>query len=196
MPFNLTVRKKEVRAQIIASNKNLSLRALLEGDGQMHSTIGKAIGHPGFWIVAIYRLSHWFSYHGLDVIGRILQLLNQFIFNCEISRRADIGPGLCIYHPLGIFIGPMVVIGRHCQVGPHVFIGSRRRYDDPDDYPVLGEGVFLGTAAQIYGGIVVGDRVHVGPGAILFQDVPDGHVIASPRSRSMESGVWKKEKFP
>lgn len=188
-------KRKEMRERIKRANKALSLDSMIRDDRKRYPSLSEALTSPGFWIVVSYRLSNWLSHHHLDFLGMILQLLNLFIFNCDISRRATIGSGCCIYHPMGIFIGPMVIMGSSCTIGPHIFIGAKKKAQDPEDYPILGNSVVLGAAAQLYGGIVVGDSVKIGPGAILFKDVPEGHLIFSPNPRAIKREVWNDERF-
>lgn len=189
------MRRKNMKARFIVFTKNLNLLSLIREDIDRYPTKGQAFISPGFWVVMSYRFTHWLSNHHMDFLGMALQLFTFLVFNCDISRRASLGPGVGLFHPMGIFIGPMVTMGTCCNIGQHVFIGANREPDDPEDYPVLGDYVILGAATQVYGGIVVGDRVRVGPGAILYKDVPDGHIILSPASRSFKRKDWDYEKL-
>lgn len=188
-------RREKMKEQLIGSNKSHSLLSLMRQDKGRYPTIGQALVCPGFWVVVSYRLAHWLYDHHLDFLGIVIQLLVFFVFNCDISRRASLGPGVGLFHPMGIFIGPMVTMGKCCNIGPNVFIGANREPDDPEDYPVLGDYVILGAATQVYGGIVVGDRVRIGPGAVLFKDVPDGYIVLSPTSRTFKRDDWDYEKL-
>jgi len=185
----------KTRQRIKAINESFGLIALIKEDINRFPSLANALSTPGFWVVMSYRLSHWLSKHYLGLLGLVIQLLCFLIFNCDISRRASLGPGIGLFHPMGIFIGPNVVMGKCCNIGPNVFIGANREPDDPADYPVLGDYVILGATSQVYGGVSVGDRVRIGPGAVIFKDIPDGYVVLSPVSRSFKRDKWDYEKL-
>jgi serine O-acetyltransferase len=91
--------------------------------------------------------------------------------HCELSSRADIGPGLLLMHRHGVTIGP-VVIGSNCVLHQNVTIGQRVAAGD-QGVPRLGDDVWIGPGATITGGITVGDGVTISAGTVLSRDVPD-----------------------
>ena len=43
--------------------------------------------------------------------------------------------------------------------------------------PVIGDNVYIGPGAKIFGGIRVGNNVRIGANCIVFQDIPDNAVV-------------------
>jgi serine O-acetyltransferase len=90
--------------------------------------------------------------------------------HCEISPRADIGPGLLLMHRHGVTIGP-VVVGSNCVLHQNVTIGQRVAAGD-QGVPRIGDDVWIGPGATITGAITVGDGVTISAGTVLSKDVP------------------------
>ncbi len=84
------------------------------------------------------------------------------------------GPGLKLPHWGTIVISPEAVVGRGCVVHPGVTLGVNH-----GRAPQLGDDVYLGPGAKIFGGLSIGDRVTVGANSVVTRDVPAGH----PRGR-------------
>lgn len=58
--------------------------------------------------------------------GRVLELLEHFIFCNSISAKAKIGAGTYFYHRgLGCVVHPKTEIGSKCTIFQHVTIGSK-----------------------------------------------------------------------
>src|SRR6185436_15223753 len=109
---------------------------------------------PGLQAAAVYRFGAWalrqptWARVALDPLYVILNLVVQACWGIEISRRAQIGPGLYIGHFGGITVSSLAVIGADCAISQQVTIG------------VGGQGGGCGAP-------VVGDHVYIGPGAKL-----------------------------
>src|SRR2546423_12783870 len=87
----------------------------------------------------------------------------------EISSAVPIGPGLYIPHPRGMVLMARR-IGANCSFIHACTLGMRETWD----FPVLGDGVFVGAGARVLGGIELGDGCAVGANAVVIKDVPAG----------------------
>jgi len=86
------------------------------------------------------------------------------------------GPGLKLPHWGTIVISPQVAAGRRCVVHPGVTLGVNH-----GRAPRLGDDVYLGPGAKVFGGLHVGDRVTVGANSVVTRDVPaDTRVVGAP----------------
>jgi serine O-acetyltransferase len=98
----------------------------------------------------------------------------------EIDVHAHIGSGLWIPHGGYIVIGP-VRIGRNCGIHQGVTLGARGSDLDGDQFrssiPTLGDRVWVGPGAVIAGGATLGDDVAVGANSLLTRDVPPRGVV-------------------
>ena len=75
----------------------------------------------------------------------------------------------------------MAVIGDDVIIRQGVTIGNRH-LDRPDDAPVIGSRVNIGSGAAILGAIKVGDDVSIGSNAVVLDDVPSGSTVVGPRA--------------
>jgi serine O-acetyltransferase len=76
-------------------------------------------------------------------------------FGIGISYKTQIGPGLYIGHQGGIVINEQVVIGKNCNLSQQVTIGVSRR-GERAGVPTMGDNVYIGPGAKIFGKIQVG----------------------------------------
>jgi len=70
-------------------------------------------------------------------------------------------------HPVGIVIVSKAQIGTNCQIYQNVTIGRR----ESDDYPIIGDNVFIGPGSIILGSITIGNNAIIAAGATVLNDV-------------------------
>lgn len=90
-----------------------------------------------------------------------------------VVPRHVFGPGLSIAHYGSIVVNGRALVGRNCRIHPGVVIGELDGLA-----PTIGDDVYLGPGAKLYGGITVGDRASVGANAVVNDDVPAGATVA------------------
>ena len=125
--------------------------------------------YPALWATAIYRASYWCHRRGIRGFPFLFQRLNMLLFGVEISCAMEIGPGLYLPHPYGSVL-MAERIGANATFTHAVTVGMR----DEWDFPVIGDGVFVGAGARVLGGISLGDGCSVGANAVVLHDVPAG----------------------
>jgi serine O-acetyltransferase len=87
----------------------------------------------------------------------------------------SIGPRLRIQHGHSTWI--MGTLGSDCLVRHNVTIGLH----PSRGAPTLGNRVEVGTGAVIFGRVLVGNDVQIGPNAVVDQDIPANSFVFSPR---------------
>jgi serine O-acetyltransferase len=125
--------------------------------------------HPAVWATMLHRLARWCVTHRVRVVPSLLQKLNHLLFGLEIAPTTPVGPGLYIAHPSGTVIVASR-IGANATFIHACTLGMR----DTHDFPVLGDGVFVGAGARVLGGVRLGDGCTVGANAVVIRDVPAG----------------------
>jgi len=146
----------------------------------------------GFWLVLGYRISN-FCYKGkIPLIGFLIQFFFMLLTNCDISRKATIGKCFRIYHPIGIFIGPNILIGHNTNILPNVFIAHKNledfSYSNP---PLIGDNVFIGSGAKIIGKVVVSDNSIIGPNCVVIKDIPSNKIVLPTTSKVISKNFFK-----
>lgn len=132
----------------------------------------------GVWAIVVYRFGSWCSKLKIPIISIFLKLiyflLNKFIeitAGISISAKAHIGKGFYIGHFGGIFIHPGVIAGENCSIGQGVTIGTSGL--GKTEVPKIGNDVYIGTGAKIFGGITIGNNVRIGANAVVIKNIPD-----------------------
>lgn len=101
------------------------------------------------------------------------------------------GPGLCIVHHGTIVVHPDVRVGCNCRLHPSTCIGNY------DGSPTLGDNVYIGPGAKIYGNISVGDNVAIGANSVVNQSFDNNLTLAGvPAHVVAECGALEQGVFP
>ncbi|HVN19576.1 MAG TPA: hypothetical protein VMU05_12405 [Dongiaceae bacterium] len=165
-----------------------------------------AMGHrtleSGWWRVLFrietpailgYRFGHWVLKLRIPVVKHLLlivalfwQRFNQMFFGIFISPDAEIGPGLVIHTPYGVFIPP-VKIGEGCTVQSGVLIGSGCKG--------VGDNVYFGAGCKIVGDARIGNNVVIVANSVVLTDVPDNTTIMGVPARIKLPG-GRPRRFP
>ncbi len=75
------------------------------------------------------------------------------------------GPGLSIAHRGTIVINPSAKIGANCRIHTCVNIGTGAGHSDLA--PKIGDNVYIGPGAKIFGDIVIADGIAIGANAVV-----------------------------
>ena len=153
----------------------------------------KVVLYPRVRAVVYYRWSQALARRGLMPLAAALQARAIRGSGAELAPHADLGPGLCLMHSVGIVVGPEVVAGRNLRLYHGVTLGDGRQPGQPR----LGDDVTIGTGASLLGGITIGDRVIVGAHSVVTRDVPDDSVVvgapATARPRDSRHAHYARE---
>lgn len=86
------------------------------------------------------------------------------------------GPGLCICHAGTLIINENVSVGSNARIHAGVNIGNYSKFGEgwkKDNAPIIGNNVYIGPGAKLFGKIKVGDDVAIGANAVVTKDVRD-----------------------
>ena len=117
--------------------------------------------------------------------GALVKQVNHVLTGCDAAFQAEIGPGLVLYHPTGVVIGPACRLGARATVMQGVTIGSDAVVvgDELAGSPAIGDDAFIGPGAAIFGAVELGDRVMVGANAVVTTSFGGDVVIAGAPAR-------------
>lgn len=103
------------------------------------------------------------------------------------------GPGVAIVHHGLLIIAPTTRIGKNCRIHMGVHIGGAAVFVDPekaaDFSPRLGDNVYIGPGAKIYGPIRIGSNCTIGANAVVTKDFEqNGLLIAGVPAKVLSEG--------
>lgn len=170
-----------LKADFRANTPALAVRA---GPSAVATAIVRNVPTVRFVAVALFRLAQSAgSFFG--PLGSAIKQLNHVVTGCDIAYQARIGPGLILFHPTGVVIGPGCVIGERARIMQGVTVGSDAVVvgDHAGGSPVVGDDVFIGPGAAVFGPVGLGDRVRVGANAVVTTSFPDDVTVAGAPAR-------------
>jgi serine O-acetyltransferase len=95
----------------------------------------------------------------------------QLALGIHIYPETEIGPGLYIGNIGGVWISTRAKIGSHCNINHGVTIGVAGQGPGA---PTLGDRVWVGPGAVVTGAVKVGSGAEVGANSVVVEDVPEG----------------------
>jgi serine O-acetyltransferase len=142
-----------------------------------------------FTAVALFRLAQGVGQR-VPLAGSLLKQLNHVLTGCDVAYQASIGPGLVLYHPTGVVVGPQCRIGARARIMQGATVGSDAVIvgDAAGGSPVIGDDVFVGPGAAIFGPVELGDRVQVGANSVVTASFGDDVVVAGAPARVIQAG--------
>jgi serine O-acetyltransferase len=161
------------------------------GDGTS-IRLREVLFNPGTWAVLSYRAKRCLytrRFPGvvrrpINFLSTLLDLWIKVVTNIELPMTAEIGDGLYIPHTGFIVVATGAKIGRNCTITQGVTIGhAGGGRKDATSCPVIGDRVYIGPSAVVIGPISVGDDALIGAGAIVVDSVPDGGVVVGNPAR-------------
>ena len=78
----------------------------------------------------------------------------------------------------GVVIAGGAKIGKNVFISHQVTIGRSR-----NEAPIIGDNVYIGPGAKIFGGIKIGNNVRIGANCVVFQDIPDNATVVLEKPR-------------
>lgn len=154
--------------------------------------------YPGVWAVGYHRIAHRLFRRRAYFLARALNHWARMWTAIDIHPGATIGRNLFIDHGF-VVIGETAVIGDDVTIYQCVTLGGTNPANGlaGKRHPTLGDGVIVGSGAQVLGPITVGGRARVGANAVVTRDVPEGAVMVGipARPTMIEGGAAPAPRF-
>jgi serine O-acetyltransferase len=167
--------------------KNLreEIDATLARDPAARSRIEVALCYPGFHALVCHRVAHWLWRRRWLLAGRFVSSVARAWTGIEIHPGARIGRRVFIDHGMGVVIGETAEIGDDCTLYQGVTLGGTSLTRGEKRHPSLGNGVIVGSSAQILGPFRVGDGARIGAAAVVLREVPEGATMVGNPARQV-----------
>lgn len=146
--------------------------------------------HFGTQAVVLHRFGEWAAGLRIPVVREVLlaiyaiaKHLVLMLTGICIAHRTRIGPGLVVHTGCGVFVGPRR-IGRNCYLQHGVVIS----------YGVeeVGDNVYFGPGAKVYGHIRIGNNVDVAANAVVARNVPDDCAVVGNPARIIPKKIFRR----
>ncbi len=161
-------------------------------DPAARSHIEVILCYPGYHAILFYRFANLAWRKKFFLVGRVISNLGRFLTGIEIHPGAQIGQRLFIDHGMGVVVGETSEVGDDVTLYQGVTLGGTS-LEKGKRHPTIGDGVIIGSGAQVLGPLIVGDGARIGANAVVLQDVPQGATmvgipakIVMGRDRSLE----------
>ena len=176
----------------------LDARAIFYGDPAAVSVDEVILSYPGFYAIAIHRVSHELFQLGFPLLPRLLSEHAHHHTGVDIHPGATIGRSFCIDHGTGIVIGETALIGNGVKIYQGVTLGAlvvQKEFATNKRHPTLGDNVVVYANATILGGTtVIGNDSVVGGNAWVTESIAPFSIVgrnseARPRKPGSEADL-------
>lgn len=128
------------------------------------------------WAIALYRFGQYLFQEASVVVRIVLRIpygitlrLVRYAVGIHLYPDSSIGQGLYIGHYGGIWISPRATLGTNCSISQGVTIGVAGKRSGP----VLGDRVWVGPHAVITGPARIGSGAVIAANSFVVSDVPE-----------------------
>ncbi|MFV5695830.1 serine O-acetyltransferase EpsC [Flavobacterium sp. LB3P122] len=154
---------------------------ILENDPASNSIEEVYLAYPGFYAIAIYRLSHELYLLDLLLFSRLMSEYAHRITGTDIHAGATIASPFFIDHATGIVIGETTVIEKHVKIYQGVTLGALSVSKDMKNakrHPTVEKNVCIYANATILGGeTVIGKNSIIGGNAWVTKSIPEKSIV-------------------
>lgn len=173
----------EFESSFITIRKKLDLDAIAaeKNDPAAKSLEEVYLAYPGFYAIAVHRLSHQLLKMEVPVLPRVMSEFAHSTTGTDIHPGAEIGDSFFIDHATGIVIGETTVIKDNVQIFQGVTLGGiqvKKSLASTKRHPTIENGVVIYANATILGGdVVIGANSVIGANVCITESIPENSVV-------------------
>jgi serine O-acetyltransferase len=165
----------------ILEELNQDAQFIYENDPAANSVEEVYLSYPGFYAIAIYRLSHELSNFDLPLIPRLMSESAHTLTGTDINPYAKIGVPFFIDHATGVVIGETSIIKNRVKVYQGVTLGAlsvNKNMTNTKRHPTIESDVTIYANATILGGeTVIGKNSTIGGNVWLTSSVEENSMV-------------------
>lgn len=156
---------------------------ILENDPASNSIEEVYLAYPGFYAIAIYRLSHELFLLDMLLFSRLMSEYAHQITGTDIHAGAKIASPFFIDHATGIVIGETTVIEKYVKLYQGVTLGALSVSKDLKSYkrhPTVETNVCIYANATILGGTTtIGKNSVIGGNTWVTKSIPANSIVTN-----------------
>jgi putative colanic acid biosynthesis acetyltransferase WcaB len=140
-------------------------------------------------VVVLFRLASYARHgksgfrHLFHPVSVFYKIYTEFLLGIELPAGTKVGPGLRIYHGVGLVVHKGVRIGSYCILRQGVTIGNKGEGEQVNQLPIIGDNVDFGAGSIVLGHVHIGNSVIIGAGTVVTKDVPANATVVGAPSR-------------
>ena len=162
---------------------NRDAEYILENDPASNSIEEVYLGYPGFYAIAIYRLSHELYLLDMLLISRLMSEYAHQITGTDIHAGATIASPFFIDHATGIVIGETTVIEKNVKLYQGVTLGAlsvSKEMKNSKRHPTVEKNVCIYANATILGGeTIIGKDSVIGGNTWITRSIPEKSLVTN-----------------
>lgn len=156
---------------------------ILENDPASNSLEEVYLAYPGFYAIAIYRLSHELYQLDLLLFSRLMSEYAHRITGTDIHAGATIASPFFVDHATGIVIGETTIIEKNVKVYQGVTLGAlsiTKEMKNSKRHPTVEEEVCIYANATILGGnTTIGKGSIIGGNSWITKSIPTNSIVTN-----------------
>ena len=155
--------------------------AALKNDPAAKSLQEVLMAYPGFYAIAIYRISHILWELNIPVFPRMISEYAHSKSGTDIHPGAQIGESFFIDHATGVVIGETAVIKNNVTIFQGVTLGGvkvEKSLENTKRHPTIEDNVTIYANATILGGdVVIGENSVIGASVWITKSIPKNTIV-------------------
>lgn len=146
--------------------------------------------NPGLKFMTIFRLTQYFRRRNRPLFCFFFLWLRSLKvkYGFDISYRTQIGKGFYIGHFGNIVIHGDTIIGDNCNISQGITFGVSNSGTNIG-LPRIGNNVFVGPGACVFGKISIGNHVTIGANAVVTETILDNYTVLSPKTTIIDKDL-------
>ncbi|WP_435415360.1 serine O-acetyltransferase EpsC [Polaribacter aestuariivivens] len=160
---------------------DLDAFAALKSDPAAKSLREVYLAYPGFYAIAVYRLSNQLLKQEIPVLPRMMSEFAHSTTGTDIHPGAEIGDSFFIDHATGIVIGETTIIKNNVTIFQGVTLGGiqvKKSMASTKRHPTIENNVIIYANATILGGdVVIGENSIIGANVCITETVSPSTIV-------------------
>ena len=161
---------------------DLDALAFLNSDPAAKSLREVYLAYPGFYAIAVYRLSNQLLKQGITILPRMMSEFAHSTTGTDIHPGAEIGDSFFIDHATGIVIGETTIIKNNVTIFQGVTLGGiqvKKSLASIKRHPTIESNVIIYANATILGGdVVIGKNSVIGANVCITESTLENSIVA------------------